>query len=1202
MMTTARRRGSVLVVALGLLAVLSVFAVSFVSVVRLEARAAANASDAARARLVAEAGLERALFLLTRTELQDPITSFHAPWTYRSQDGAGWGVGLPLEAALNPSFRAGRTAEGLAFSGVVSGTYRAGGDHFALRVVAANAKLSLNGQQPTLPAMLDALGRAIDEFDRRRLDPASPLHDPGWAAWLEARRAELEAAGLSTAEARDRTQPRDPVAGRGRQLVELRAALGGRFQALEQLRAVLPPEDLERLADHVSVDAWLDAAMVGFDAAGAEVPQWRAPVDVNTAPWPVLVACFEGVRPRKAVHPDETPRAIDAAAARRIATRLDQRRRGVRSGGAFVAPGEPLRGWADLRRFLDADEDGDGRNDLDLDLTQRAALLANADPNLIHPQRNPDATNHPGLGKVDLAVATTELCFITYGVYEVTSLGRVLAPDGALVAQHTVHAVAQVYDTLRLLTQADFEAARTSDELEKTASFPAPVRAVTGSFRVRTADDHQPEVTFEPLADPALRRRLRVQAASRTSGWVQLIADEPTTPRPPETLAGGYPLEFGGSVHDNTMHLFRFGADLRGEPWRLRDARRVPPEQLPPGFEPTFTVPPDFTYVRLFRERLVDGGGGLVWDEPAREGPAPHLVDRVQAFAVAAGAPPEALGLDPTGDPAHAARWAALRALADQLHPPGGRLAYAEDLAPDGLLVPPDRAGDLRYRVTGPGGPLLANRSGLFLWFKLNLSLLDAWTPLLEAWHPVQGNPWVGGGPAGPATFGLQLEARLVRAPAGRDAYHLEVRSRRWSLDRHGQLRALECWSPDELHAPAPGPDGALVPCPCGDCEKARIDQQHPEAADFNAPYYSRHVRLELDAARAGEWHYVYVQHFGNVHFPYVDGLAGELRETVVAGAAPAAWPLPAWPAGLQDRLAPGGFVWPGAARPRFAEATIDELLTVEYQLQLRPPRFGGHPYSRDRVRDLNWGGHAGQGFLALQTRRYSPWGPDHAGSFTAELPAFDADRVRVGRIVWTELQPRRWGLKRYDGGDFQTQGAYRWSSEAQRDHLSGRAVPAPALALMSDEYVRYWRLVYLDERAAAARALEERYARLAQDAAPAAAPTLQAYRDAFAAEVAALEAERQAILQQWGEPAPPADAGASVAFGADTQVTPGERRVRLRIAFLYFDRAQQGAAPPIGRDGQEWWAATTLNVSPILDDVIVPYQERPRLLRRWDE
>jgi hypothetical protein len=243
---------------------------------------------------------------------------------------------------------------------------------------------------------------------------------------------------------------------------------------------------------------------------------------------------------------------------------------------------------------------------------------------------------------------------------------------------------------------------------------------------------------------------------------------------------------------------------------------------------------------------------------------------------------------------------------------------------------------------------------------------------------------------------------------------------------------------------------------------------------------------------------------------------------------------------------------------------------------------------------------------LNVVTRRYVPWGPDNCGSFGADLPAFDADRVRVGRIVWNQLDPRRWGLKTYDGGDFPSQGAYRYSTEPQRDHQQGHALPPPPMAMMSDDYARFWRLAYIDEHVALLAGLEAGYADLLQGADPASGATFQAYLDTFAGERATLEAEKRAILIQFGPPRRPADAaeaGASIAFGANAQPIPGEQQqVRLRIDFLYFDRAQQSAQPPIGRDGQEWYAASVLNVSPILDDVIVPYQERPRIVRRWDE
>jgi hypothetical protein len=1193
------RRGSILLVSICILAALSVFALAFASIVRLESRAALNACDTVRARMVADAGLERALFLLTRCELADPVTTFHAPWTYRSQDGASWGHGLPLDQAKNPSFRAGVTPEGLAYSGIVSGTYRAGGDHFALKVVDANARLSLNGQQPALGSMLDALGRAIRDFDRRRLTATDPLHDPGWAAWVATRKAELIAQGTAAAEAERLTAPADPIAGRGAQVVALRASLGGRFESVDQLRAVLAPEDVERLRDHVTVDAWLDAAMVGWDpATGAEVPQWRAPVDVNTASWPVLVACLEGVAPRAAVHPDETAAPIDGATARRLATRIDQRRRGVRSGARFVAPGgEPFRGWADWRAFLDADPA--------LDLTQEAALLANADPNLIYAQRNPDATLHPGLGKRDLAASTTELCFISYGIYEVSSLGRVLSPDGVVAAQVTVHAVAAVYDTLRLLSQADFESARASSELEKSASFPNPVRAVTGSCRVQTASDGQEEVVFEPLLDPDERRRLRVQASSRSSGWAQLIADEPSVPRAPEAIAGGYANEFrcdaqchgqsfplGGGTNDHVVHLFRFGADLRGELWKFEGRGGVEPYLVEGRYRDLatgITHTGSYVYSLYRRTRVTNGAGDPVWDEPQPEGPDPRVVDRVHAFAVATGTRPAALGLD-LSVPADQARWTRLQALAAQLYPPGGRLAYAEDLSPDGLIVRSGRTADVRYENTYGAAALtiLDDRSALNLWFKVNLSLLETWSPLLEAYYPVGGlaDPNVGR----PERYKFQVEARLIHAPAA-DGYRLQVRSRRMSFDGQGRLRRFRIWDPD-----VPGPRN-------GEPDPDSLPASQ-EAEDFNAPYYERVVEYEVDEARAGEWHYLYVPYYANVHFPWVDGVAGRILRTVVTDdpqVAFGAWPLADWPADCYDRIAPGGFALADDLRPSFPEVTIDELLTTGYQLALRPPEKGG-TYDRNAANDLGWGGRANGGFVNVSTRRYTPWGPDHAGTFLADIPAFDVDAVKVGRIIWTQLDPTRWGLKQYDGGDFQSQGAYRYSTEEQRNHLSGRAVPRPRLAMMGDEYVRYWRLVYIDERARFLDALRARYEELLQDAAPEAAPTFAAYRDTFVAEQDALAQEEQAIIDRWGEPRAPADGGASIAFGANTELTQTERQVRLRIDFLYFDRAQQTAQPPVGRDGQEWWQATALNVSPVLDDVIVPYQERVRLLRRWEE
>lgn len=1193
-----------LIVALGVLAVISVFAVSFASLLRLEQRAAANVSDATRARLVAEAGLERAQFLLTEHELRDPIASFHAPWAYRSQDATGWGIELPLQEARCPSFRAGATPEGLAYSGVVSGSYRALGDTFSLKVVDLSSRLSLNSRQARLGEMLDALGRAVLEWDQARLRPGDPRHDAGFAASRRARRDALVAGGLAPPQADAAVAPIDPVRGRGAAIVARRDDVcGGRYVDLDQLAGLLTPRELEVLREFVTIDAWLDPAMVRFDAAGAEVPEWRAPVNVNTAPWPVLVACLEGIEARRRVHLDDAVLGLDGPTARALATAIDQRRRGVRAGPRFRPPGgEPFRGWTDLHRWLAQDQDRDGVNDLGLNATQRAALLAAANPNLVHVARDPDGAVNQGLGKRDLAAATTELCFISYGVYEVTSLGRVLGPDGGLVAQSTLVATVAVYDVLRLLTQADFEAARDSNELEKTASFPNPVRALTGEYRVQASDK---EVIFEPYPDATARQQARVAMASRSGGYVQLIADEPAEPRPPETVAGA---QMGSQqAIEHTVHLFRFGADLRGELWRFRGTGQLvvldptaPPfvwvDDPPPGrWEPN----PAYASEGVEAVRLRDASGPL-FDDPLDEGATPGLRDRVQAFAVASGATAPMLGLD-LSRPADRARWDALVALAATRYPAGsGRTRYDEELSPDGLLVRPGRPGDVRFAGRVDGRDALDDRGGLLLWFKLNFSELQTWTPLFDGWTAAGGHPYMGQGQgAGEvAAWKMQVEARLVHVAGGKA--RLEVRTRRWSVDRADRPAPPRLWDPDPAS-----------PLNQADPTKAATDAANPEAVDFNQPYFARQVALDVDEARAAEWHYLYLPWFANHHRPYIDGQAGDrARQTVVAtddratfeamGGGPDRWPLPAWPRSLEGRFAPGGFVDPAVARPPFAEAIVDELVLDGLQLLLRPPRYGGGPYRRDRVLDLY--PQPRYAALARRQRRFSAWGPDHAGSFRCTLPAFDADKVKVGRIVWTELLPERWGPKEYEQADFQSQAAWRWSTEEQNDRLSGRVTPSPSLALMSDDYVRYWRLRFIDERCEVLRGLEQRYRDLAQAAAPDAATTYAAYEATFAAERAGLEQERQAVLDRWGQPAPPPDGGTSIAFGADTRLTPEARRVVLRLDFLYFDRAQSASAPPLGRDGQEWWQATALNVSPILDDVIVPWQERPRLLRLREE
>ena len=514
----AAQRGHVLLFAVGALALLTVLVLSLGSILRLEAGASANRIEACRARLAAEAGLERAIYLLTEHELTEPLASFQAPWVYRGQDGAGWGLDLPLELARNPSFAQGVTGAGLVYSGQVGDTH-GGGDLFTLRVQDLNGRLDLNGPQPELAGMLDTLGRAILEQDLRRHDPQDPLHDPGWSAWATAE-------GLV---------PLDPVAGQGAALLRLREQLGGAFQDLAQLRALLSPERLERLRPYVTLDAWRDPNRGDV-----------APVNVNTAPWPVLVACLEGVGLA------DEPGAVDALAARTLAEVIELRRRDPLGGR--------LTGLDDLALLLG------GADPLAYTPAVRAAL-ANARPDVLGGAELPEDAVLAAidLDRGDLARATVPFCFITWGGFEVSSLGRVVDRDGRVLAEALLRAVVDVYDVARLASQEDLEAARADDDPWETETFPLPVAALAGPRRFRTG---QSTGLVWSNGDPGGRRWLRWQVAHAQSGWLQAAF------APPD-LDPGYP----GAAR---AHVFRLDADMQGEIWDLGGAAQLSPDRHRP--------------------------------------------------------------------------------------------------------------------------------------------------------------------------------------------------------------------------------------------------------------------------------------------------------------------------------------------------------------------------------------------------------------------------------------------------------------------------------------------------------------------------------------------------------------------------------------------------------------------------------------------
>jgi len=69
-----RHRGSMLVIALGVLALLSILAVTFVSLMKLELLASRNYVNGVKARLIAEGGMEEAITELKNRSLDQLLT------------------------------------------------------------------------------------------------------------------------------------------------------------------------------------------------------------------------------------------------------------------------------------------------------------------------------------------------------------------------------------------------------------------------------------------------------------------------------------------------------------------------------------------------------------------------------------------------------------------------------------------------------------------------------------------------------------------------------------------------------------------------------------------------------------------------------------------------------------------------------------------------------------------------------------------------------------------------------------------------------------------------------------------------------------------------------------------------------------------------------------------------------------------------
>ena len=300
-----RQAGAMLIIALGVLTLLAVLGATFAQLMRLERQASDNNVDSQRMDWVVTSALDKAV-------AQFHTASNHYSWT--SWTATDWMFRYGKEGVLAhgrfdvEDSRVGKWENYMEVGGFL---YR-----FKTKVIDTNAQINLNGRQDTLARMLDNLGKAIAGSTRLKRE-GKRITNPFY------------------------TGPnRSGNLVRGEDILLFRQRLEGqRFQSKNQLRQLIGDENFEIVQDFITCHSWEDPYTYRADDGANEVPDLalgrsgveqiasgggggglggggvtamdtvvgaprmspepRHPINLNTAPEEVLIACFAGIAGRR---------------------------------------------------------------------------------------------------------------------------------------------------------------------------------------------------------------------------------------------------------------------------------------------------------------------------------------------------------------------------------------------------------------------------------------------------------------------------------------------------------------------------------------------------------------------------------------------------------------------------------------------------------------------------------------------------------------------------------------------------------------------------------------------------------------------------------------------------------------------------------------------------------------------------------------
>ncbi len=496
--TGRRRAGLALLIVVGVLGILAVLATAFVTMAQLERKASRQRLHATKAELLARSGIEDALARLGAFQDADGAISCYGgeDWdnsnTLNGFEGAAeiYRTGFlnrddcPARHALRPSFfvRSGMDvgADGLpapvrtqvdsrtrGYSGSLAGDQVPGGNQYVLKVT-PEAGIWVNGGSPAGYPAYDAvlrriLGNLAEALDRENggANDGLPTDRPiGWAL----------------------VDQRPPGGWRDMaQIRQMARTLGTLLEA--KVLALLPyvttrawvdtrtlKPETGTLSTTANLHTWFEIKLAvnaaGTPGRGMPVLEPRAPVNLAWARhrWPVLVALMGGLKGLYLNEASSSPAGVKGdyiGGMKQVEIALDwsQPQDACRNvASALAARTAPLDTWDAWDAFCDTLTTDLGSNVYPTLPAMRSLLKANFNPNSRLNKFNPNRSMWNLVDKQDLLPDgySTEFVLEPVHAHEVESVGRVLSPDGRLLASRTLVCEVSGPEVVRLSTQKEF--------------------------------------------------------------------------------------------------------------------------------------------------------------------------------------------------------------------------------------------------------------------------------------------------------------------------------------------------------------------------------------------------------------------------------------------------------------------------------------------------------------------------------------------------------------------------------------------------------------------------------------------------------------------------------------------------------------------------------------------------------------------------